>query len=193
MTKTKQPADRLRRIEREVCADLNVAPDDELCRHVSTLRLMRENMQAKLVVGERVDPDDLLRVDAALKAYLPQGKPATIEVKIIDGLHATCPRCGHHTAVDKDKLKRAVKVEGVPDTATATATAETPSGHAKPIATPSTDAPAPPPAPQPVPVVTHRPGVSASNFHNAMLPNGEVAPLKRATARLISPLSVEGY
>jgi hypothetical protein len=189
MTKTKQPAERLRRIEREVCRDLNLAPDDELCRHVTTLRLLRENLMARAVVGERVDPDDMLRIDAALKAYLPQGKPATIEVKIVDGVHATCPRCGHHTPIDKDKLKRAVKVDiPAPDSNPAETLT---SGHASPIAQPSTDAPAP--APPPVPVVTHRPHVSASNFHNAMLPNGEIAPLKRATARLISPLSVEGY
>jgi hypothetical protein len=183
----KQPTNRLKRIIREVCADLGCKPDDELCRHVSTLRLMRENMQARLVVGERVDPSDLLAVDAALKAYLPQGKPATIEVKIVDGLHATCPRCGHNTAVDKDKLRRAVKVD-VPE-----ATPDAASSLAKPALQAPADAPAPPPAPPPVPVVTYRPHVSVSNFHNAVLPNGEIAPLKRATARLISPLSVEGY
>src|SRR6516165_4044021 len=70
----KQPADRIRRIEKEVCRDLDCKPDDEICRHVTTLRLMRENMQAKLVLGERVDPSDLLAVDAAIKQYLPQGR-----------------------------------------------------------------------------------------------------------------------
>jgi hypothetical protein len=167
----KQPAGRLRRIEQEVCRDLNLSPDDELCRHVSTLRLMRENMQAKLVLGERVDPDDLLRVDAALKAYLPQGKPATIEVKVVDGLHATCPRCGYNTPVDSARTAETL-ISEAPDA----------------IAQGST---VPTPAPVP-PVSVQREGISASKFHSQLINGHEVAPLKRTTSRLISPLS-KGY
>jgi hypothetical protein len=183
--------DRLRRIVKEVCADLGCKPDDEIARHVSTLRLMRENMQAKLVVGEHVNPSDLLAVDSALKAYLPQGKPATIEVKIATGLHATCPRCGYNTPVDSEKLRGAVKVESphhdsnpAPDAA---------SGRLNGLASPSTDEPAPAPAPPPVPVSVQREGISASKFHSQLLNGHEVAPIKRPTGRLVSPLSVKGY
>src|SRR6516164_4879176 len=128
-------ADRLKRIEKEVCADLACQPDDELCRHVTTLRLMRENMQAKLVVGERVDPDDLLKIDAALKAYLPQGKPATITVQIVQKLRGRCCHCGAMNEVPEDQIRAVVKA-GVPDTPSAEA-----SDVSKPIVQPSTDSP----------------------------------------------------
>jgi hypothetical protein len=186
MAKAKQPADRLRRIEKEVCADLDCKPDDELCRHVTTLRLMRENMQAKLVLGERVDPDDLLAVDAALKQYLPQGKPATINVQVVQKLRGRCASCGAMNEVPEDQIRAVVKAE--PESAETLT-----SGHASPIAEPSTDAPAPAPAPPPVPVSVQRVGVSASKFHSQLLNGHEVAPIKRNASRLISPLSVEGY
>ena len=180
-----KPSDRYRRIVKEVCADLGCEPDDEICRHVAVLRVMRENMQGKLLLGERVDPGDLLAVDAALKQYLPAGKPATISVQIVQKLRGRCCHCGAMNEVPEDQIRAVVKA-GVPDTPSAEA-----SDVSKPIVQPSTDSPAP--AETPVPVVTHRVGVSASNFHNAMLPNGEVAPLKRNGSRLISPLSVKGY
>jgi hypothetical protein len=188
----KQPANRLRRIEREVCRDLDCSPDDELCRHVSTLRLMRENMQARLVVGERVDPGDLLAVDAALKQYLPAGKPATISVQVVEKLRGRCAHCGALNEVPPDLIRAAVKA--VPDTPSAESLT---SGHGSaPAAVPSTDgqiSSRDENAPPPVPVSVHREGVSASRFHSQLLNGHEVAPLKRATGRLVSPLSVKGY
>jgi len=184
----KQPADRIRRIEKEVCRDLDCKPDDEICRHVTTLRLMRENMQAKLVLGERVDPSDLLAVDAAIKQYLPQGKPATISVQVVQKLRGRCCHCGAMNEVPEDQIRAVVRAGGAPEAAPA----ET-SGHGNAIVQPSTDGPAPvQPAPV-VPVSVQREGVSASEFHSQLLNGHEIAPLKRNASRLISPLSVKGY
>ena len=88
-----EPADRLRQIELEVARDLNCEIGDELCQHVSVLRLLRLNMQAAMLNGQRVDPDDLLKIDSALKSYLPVGKPATIKVEVAQTITGICPAC----------------------------------------------------------------------------------------------------
>ena len=45
---------------------------------------MRENLQIRLLAGERVDPSDVLKLDDALKQYLPQGKPIAVEITIVN-------------------------------------------------------------------------------------------------------------
>jgi hypothetical protein len=87
---------RYKAILKEVAADLEVEPDSELCTHVSTLRLMRENIQARLLRGERVDPDDVLKLDQALRQYLPERKAPSISVSFVEGVVGIykCQHCG---------------------------------------------------------------------------------------------------
>src|SRR5262249_19396048 len=59
----------------------------------ATMRLLREGLLARAIRSERVDPDDMLKLDAALKSYLPQGKPPTITVNFVKTLQARCPHC----------------------------------------------------------------------------------------------------
>jgi len=188
-------ADRLKRIEKEVCADLECQPDDEICRHVSTLRLMRENMQAKLLVGERVAPDELLAVDAALKAYLPQGKPMTIAVQLVETLQGKCAHCGKMNVVPARQVSDVVRVNGERiDIAPASATSD-----GKPPAAADSAAPAAPTEPaKPIEpgVKGYLEGLSQSGFHSAVLNNGERAPLKKLARgygprSVVSPLSVD--
>jgi hypothetical protein len=48
--------------------------------------MLRENLTAQMLRGERIDPNDLIKLDEALKRYLPQGKPLKVEVEFIDSL-----------------------------------------------------------------------------------------------------------
>jgi hypothetical protein len=75
---------RYQRLLRQVARELDEKPTTEIVKHVATLRLMRESLQIRLLAGERVDPSDVLKLDEALKQYLPQGKPITVHVEIVD-------------------------------------------------------------------------------------------------------------
>src|SRR5262249_14000047 len=86
-------AARFKAIAKEVARDLEAEPDSEIVQHVATMRLLREGLLARAIRSERVDPDDMLKLDAALKSYLPQGKPPTITVNFVKTLQARCPHC----------------------------------------------------------------------------------------------------
>jgi hypothetical protein len=60
--------------------------NSEVVKHLSTIKLMRENLQIRLLAGERVDPLDVVKIDECLKRYLPQGKPIEVNVQFVDSL-----------------------------------------------------------------------------------------------------------
>jgi len=93
-------ADRLKQIRKEVAADLKVAVDSELCKHVSTLRLMRQNMQAKLLLGEHVNPDHLLSLDTAMRAYLPVQRLEDLTFHVDYISRHVCRECGEEMSAD---------------------------------------------------------------------------------------------
>jgi len=72
-------------LRKQVAKELGEKPNTEIVKHVATLRLMRENLQIRLLAGERVDPLDVLKLDEALKKYLPQGAPLEVNVRFVDG------------------------------------------------------------------------------------------------------------
>src|SRR5262249_7315767 len=144
----------------------DIKPDSELCRHVGTLRLMRENLQSKLLLGERVDPDDIRKLDAALKAYMPKREAPEISVHIVKTLRGKCPKCGTISEISRTPFPNEPN-QTHPDPAVEAA--------ARAAATP----PEPPPPPEPFSVKGWRPEVSLSEFHAAVLSNNEVPPLKK--------------
>jgi hypothetical protein len=182
-----KPQDRYRRIVKEVCADLKIEADSDLCKHVATLRLARENMQSKLLLGERVDIKDMLDLDAALKKYLPEREAPEIEIKIVSGVVGVyvCQHCHKRNEIsDKPFTKppnpnasTTLHSNAVADTAASAAPAEPP----KPVENGPT-------------VAGYREGVSASPIHASVLSNGEVPPLNKLQPSLharrdVSPLS----
>ena len=86
-------AKQYQRLLRQVALELDKKPNSEVVKHVSTFRLLRENLQIRLLAGERVDPADILKVAEALKQYLPQGKPLSVKVTIVNGTRVCCPGC----------------------------------------------------------------------------------------------------
>ena len=86
-------AKRYQTLLRQVARELDEKPNSEIVKHVSTFRLLRENLLIRLLAGERVDPADILKVDEVLKKYLPQGKPLSVKVVFVNGTRVCCPGC----------------------------------------------------------------------------------------------------
>lgn len=147
-------ARRYKKLLRQVARELDEKPAAEVVKHVATFRLLRENLQIRLLEGRDVDPGDLLKVDDVLKQYLPRGKPLSVEVKIVDGITGICPKC--HAEIE-DWVAPPKPAPSPP-----------PVIDAEPIkeAKPETPAlPAPPPRRDP----------STLGIHNARLPDGTLA------------------
>jgi hypothetical protein len=100
---------------------LGIEPSDELALHVATLKLAAELLQAKMISGQPVDPADVIRLDAALKAYLPTAELPELTVKFVEGsdgpLVEHCRRCGWEPGQDATRtplLDAPAVVEVVP-------------------------------------------------------------------------------
>jgi hypothetical protein len=172
-----KPADRFRAVLKAVAADLRIEPTSDLCKHVATLRLARENMQVRLLAGERVDIKDLLALDEAIRRHLPERDPLTITVEYVPSL----PKEPENSL---PPLAESTPASGLTtDVPTGLQTASTPdlspaeSAPAENILpTSEKSAPAAPVAPM---KVTHRDGVSASRFHSAVINGREIPPLRK--------------
>jgi hypothetical protein len=105
MTRKRKPAalmhaaDHYQAALEAVASGLGAEPDSELAKHVAFLRLVRDNMTAAAIRGERVVVADVLALDQALKGHLPEREQLKIDVSFVEGAvgigFATCPECGH--------------------------------------------------------------------------------------------------
>ena len=91
----------------EVAAELNEKPDTDLVKHVATMRLMREAIQIRLLAGERVDPADILKIDDALKQYVPHRKPPLVELVVVEGVTGiyACKHCGERNNLSEGEYQ----------------------------------------------------------------------------------------
>jgi hypothetical protein len=78
--------DLYKKLLRQVAKQLGEKTTADIVKHVATLKLMRENIQIRLLAGERVDPGDVVKIDECLKRYLPDRAPLKVEVEFIDSL-----------------------------------------------------------------------------------------------------------
>jgi hypothetical protein len=115
-------AQRFEQLRREAARELGIKATDEKAAHVATLRLARETVATRLIAGQAVDPDALLKLDEALKHYLP-AEELRVEVEIVSGHVDICPRC-HWTRpaeprplTEAERLSRTIDAtaEVVPD------------------------------------------------------------------------------
>lgn len=176
---------RYKAILKEVAADLEIEADSELCAHVATLRMVREGIQARILRGERVAVDDVLALDQAPKAYLPERKTPHIQVSFVEGVvgHYKCTKCGEENRLEEGTYTPA-KPPAPPFRFRCKCGAQTEFNASGPFTDGGNpgvpvEAPAPKLDEKVVPLVTHRPGVSASSFHSAVLNNREIPPLKK--------------
>jgi hypothetical protein len=180
-------ADRYKAILREVATNLEVEPDSELCAHVATLRMVREGIQARILRDERVAVDDVLALDQALKAYLPERKTPHIQVSFVEGVvgHYKCTKCGEENRLEEGTYTPAERPKPFQFRCEC--------GRGTEISThgPFTDGgdPGKPIAPAPVAEATpdgvrYREGIGSA-FHAQVLPRtDEVPPLARDQARV---------
>ena len=89
---TNSRADKYRKTIRATAKQLGVPPSSELARHVSLLKMMREQIEIRLIDGRGdPDPDSLLKLDAALRQYMPTGEPAGVQFTI--QVAKLCAKC----------------------------------------------------------------------------------------------------
>jgi hypothetical protein len=172
---------RYKAILSEVATDLEIEADSELCKHVAALRLMRENIQARLLRGERVDPDDLLKIDAALKQYLPERKAPQITVRFVEGVVGKykCTHCGEENHLEAGTYTPAERPKPFQFRCECGRGTEFTAGG--PF-TDGGDPGKPIKAPEPVATpngVTYRENVSGSAFHSQVLHTDEIPPLAK--------------
>jgi hypothetical protein len=73
---------RYRTLVKEAAKQLRCKPSSELAKHVGTLRLARETFAERLIGGRDVDPGSLLKLDHALKVYMPADGPPAVQLTI---------------------------------------------------------------------------------------------------------------
>jgi hypothetical protein len=146
--------DLIKRVSRE----LNQPADSEIVKHVATFRLLRESLQVRLLDGDRVDPDDLLKIDTALKSYLPQGKPLSVAIEYVSGVTGiyTCKFCGKqnrlepgtYTSVKDRPLSSDKPMKDQPNAITSASDKSAPPAAAPTPATTAASRQLPPPPPR---------------------------------------------
>ena len=87
-----------RQLVKEAAKQLRCKPTSELARHVATLRLARSTFAERLVTGRDIDPGALLRIDEALRQYMPTGEPAGVQFTI--QVAKLCAKCGTELEVE---------------------------------------------------------------------------------------------
>jgi len=73
-----------RKLLRTTAREIGQPVDSLATRHVVLLKLCRRNIEIRLVKGERIDPADVVRLDDAMRSYLPSGEPPIkVEIAIV--------------------------------------------------------------------------------------------------------------
>src|SRR5262249_29092988 len=102
----------------EVAEKQGCAATDEIALHIATLRLARENLTARLIAGATINPDHLLRLDEAIKPYLPAAKPTQVKIHIVEGVQGRyeCLHCHRENILDPAGYDPGVKENPAPAT-----------------------------------------------------------------------------
>jgi hypothetical protein len=113
------PAKRFEQLSHETARQLRCKLTDPRVEHVAMLKLMRENIQARLLLNEKVDTADVLRLDEALRAYMPvsgsaaANEPHTIKIAYVEGVTGIyrCLHCGKQNELAEGHYKPAVEAK----------------------------------------------------------------------------------
>jgi hypothetical protein len=84
-------ADRFRQIARATAKRLDLRSGDPVVEHIATLMLAREHLSARLIAGDHVDPDKLLKLDAAIMSHMPAVHQEPVELVVVRSM--ICPEC----------------------------------------------------------------------------------------------------
>src|SRR6516225_2164534 len=98
-------ARRYRELVKLAARQFHCKPSSEKAKHVATLRLARETFADRLVAGRDVNPEHLLKLDDALKGYMPEatsaGPAPMLHLKICQKLFGVCQYCGKLNETDE--------------------------------------------------------------------------------------------
>jgi hypothetical protein len=194
-------ADRYRAVLDEVAGDLQCEPDSELCKHVAMLRMVRDNMTAAAIRGERVAVADVRELDAALKAYLPERETLQITTRFVEGVigRYKCRACGEENHLSEGEYTPAAPKTFQHHCPQCGCGTEFNVGA--PFADGDPGKLVTPPEPEAPTGVRYREGVSGSALHSMVLDNDEIPPLEKdqavigayAPPRNVSPMSVDTH
>jgi hypothetical protein len=92
---TRDRANRFKRHLRESAKQLGCKVGDERAIHLATLKAAREAVQARIIAGVAIDVGDLMKLDEALRVYMPVAGPKHITIEFVEGLIGVCHACGH--------------------------------------------------------------------------------------------------
>src|SRR6516165_6619074 len=99
-------ARRYRELVKLAARQFHCKPSSERAKHVATLRLARETFADRLVAGRDVNPEHLLKLDDALKQYMPEvtsAPPAPmVNIQFCKKLFGVCQHCGQLNETDED-------------------------------------------------------------------------------------------
>jgi hypothetical protein len=74
-----------KKLARETAKTLGERRDSEIVKHIVSLKMLAENLRVRILGGEVVDPVIVLRLDEALRRYLPAGKPLSVQIEVVGG------------------------------------------------------------------------------------------------------------
>jgi hypothetical protein len=86
-------AKRYHQLLRQAAKEFGTKPTDEKAVHAATLRLARETLLTKLIAGRDIDPAALLKLDQALKEFIPK-EQHRVNIQFV-GTIDFCPKCGY--------------------------------------------------------------------------------------------------
>jgi hypothetical protein len=109
----RKPVSRVRQYKqflRDAARDLRVKPSSEAAQSLATMRMtarmLREQVQMRLLNGQISNPDLLLKLEASLREYMPAAAADAaplprIRIEFAECLVGVCQKCGHVHQTDK--------------------------------------------------------------------------------------------
>jgi hypothetical protein len=74
-----------KKLLRQTARELGESRNSGIVRHVAMLKLAEENALIRMLNGEKVDPAEAVKLHEAIRQFLPQGKPITVNVEFVNG------------------------------------------------------------------------------------------------------------
>jgi hypothetical protein len=176
-------AERLLKAREAVAAEYKLDISDWRTRRLALLMAAFARAEDQLAANKSAHIGDLLALDKAIqdiRETLQKSEGIAVTVRIVNPAAVECPECKHTF----DPKGGAPVRPAQPFRFKCKCGAQTEFNASGPFTDGGNpgvpvEAPAPKPDEKVVPLVTHRPGVSASSFHSAVLNNREIPPLKK--------------
>jgi hypothetical protein len=95
MADPKTPAARFRKMLKTASKELGLPIGDTRCQHYAFPSLAREQILARLLMGENVDPDQMMRIDQSLLTLRP-AEQQLIRIEYVEGIKGVSQTVARH-------------------------------------------------------------------------------------------------